>query len=856
MITLLEKPDKEEDILKILNSHVKEWFMKKFRVFSEPQKYSILKIHNKENILVSSPTGSGKTLTAFLSILNELITLSENNVLEDRIYAIYISPLKSLNNDLFFNLEQPLKEIEELAKKKFNIRVGVRTGDTSASEKQKMLKRSPHIFITTPESFSLLLTSVKFMELMRNAKYLIVDEIHALAENKRGSHLSLSLEMLQHLKGNEELTRIGLSATISPLEEVAKFLICNNRSCKIADISFNKKMDLKVLSPVKDLINTTYEETSRETYNLLNKLIQDHKTTLVFTNTRSATERVVHNLKEKFPKLYNENIAAHHGSLDKTHRLDTEKRMREGKLKCIVCSTSLELGIDIGFIDLVILLGSPKSISRALQRIGRAGHKLHDTIKGRIIVLDRDDLVECSVLLKNVIEKKIDKIYIPKKPLDVLAQQIYAMAIIDKFSTRDLFNIITKAYPYKDLEIKEFKEILDYLAGEYNSLEDRHVYAKIWHDKETEMIGKRGKLARVIYMTNIGTIPEESMIKVKINNQVIGTIDESFLERLKPGDVFILGGATYTFKYSRGQTAQVSSSVQRPPTVPSWFSEMLPLSFDLALEIGRFRHLMSQKISKSKKEVIDFINEYLYIDEYGSEAVYSYFREQYLFTKEIPSNKKIIIEHYSSEDDSKIIFHTLFGRRVNDCLSRSLAYAIYRLSHKEVEMGINDNGFYVSGKKIQALQGLNLVKSEEIRKILDLAIDNSEVLKRRFRHCAVRSLMILRSYKGKSKRVGRQQMSSMLLINAVKRISNDFPILKEARREVLEDSMDINSLKIVLERIERKEIEIKEIYTKIPSPFAFNIALQGRTDMLKMEDKVKFLRDMHRLVLMKIEEKE
>jgi len=1308
MITFLKKPDKEEDILKIFNPHAKEWFLKKFKSFSEPQKYSILRIHNKENILVSSPTGSGKTLTAFLSILNELITLSENNLLEDRIYAIYISPLKALSNDIFFNLEQPLKEIEELADKKFNIRVSVRTGDTSTSEKQKMLKKSPHIFITTPESFSLLLTSVKFMELMRNAKYVIVDEIHALAENKRGSHLSLSLEILNYLKG-EDFTRIGLSATISPLEEVAGFLVGSNRNCSIADISFNKKMDLKVLSPVKDLINTTYEETSSETYNLLNRLIQDHKTTLVFTNTRSATERVVHNLKEKFPELYAENIAAHHGSLDKTHRLETEKRMREGKLKCIVCSTSLELGIDIGFIDLVILLGSPKSVARAMQRClpynsrillsdgtykkigeivenkinakilsydkgrgfienriikyhkdlskelikiilhsglelectnehplltkkgwklarninindeiaeifnfeinnvpfiyevinqkyfyienredflrditdkyvrnknisytefakiigikqnhlqnylrkkgkrkgirsdiflkimkvcrikkvyylnylreikskswhrrpiplkfnkdfmwlsgivasdgsitqhkitkeykikignkdiellkecqkifneygfypnilknknnfytlecgsrllsemmlvlgikkgkkshvieisdilnkfpkelfipylegvlegdgnvndnirifsasrnfivgihnrlnrigiynyfkkdeakvsrlirkinndeiyclyisrnkhvkdfvkyctfrgkksrilknkkfpiykkdndidknicwtrvlsikkdetenpvynitlesspnnyfvesilthncGRAGHRLHDEIKGRIIVLDRDDLVECSVLLKNVIEKKIDKIHIPKNPLDVLAQQVYAMAIISRFSTRDLFNVIKKAYPYRDIEMKEFREILDYLAGEYNSLEDRHVYAKIWYDKENEMIGKRGKLARVIYMTNIGTIPEESMVKVKINNQVIGTIDESFLERLKPGDVFVLGGSTYTFRYSRGQTVQVSSSVQRPPTVPSWFSEMLPLSFDLALEIGRFRHLMSQKISKPKEEVIDFINEYLYIDEYGAEAIYSYFNEQYLFTKEIPTNRKILIEHYSSEDDNKIIFHTLFGRRVNDCLSRALAYAIYRLSHKEVEIGINDNGFYVSGKKIQAFQGLNLIKSNEIRKILDLAINNSEVLKRRFRHCAVRSLMILRSYKGKSKRVGKQQISSMLLINAVKRISNDFPILKEARREVLEDSMDINSLKIVLERIEKKEIEVKEIYTKIPSPFAFNIALQGRTDMLRMEDKVKFLKDIHRLVLMKIE---
>jgi len=262
--------------------------------------------------------------------------------------------------------------------------------------------------------------------------------------------------------------------------------------------------------------------------------------------------------------------------------------------------------------------------------------------------------------------------------------------------------------------------------------------------------------------------------------------------------------------------------------------------------------LMSQKMSKPKKEILDFINEYLYIDEYGAEAICSYFNEQYLFIKEIPTNKKIIIEHYSSEDDNKVIFHSLFGRRINDCLSRAMAYAIYRLQHKDVEIGINDNGFYISGKKVQAVQAFNLINSKDLRKILDLAINSSEILKRKFRHCAVRSLMILRSYKGKNKRVGRQQISSMLLINAVKRISEDFPILKEARREVLEDNMDINNLKLILEKIEKKEIEIKEIYTQIPSPFAFNIALQGRTDMLRMEDRVKFLRNMHNLVLAKI----
>ncbi|MEK6948915.1 MAG: helicase-related protein, partial [Nanoarchaeota archaeon] len=347
-----------------------------------------------------------------------------------------------------------------------------------------------------------------------------------------------------------------------------------------------------------------------------------HKTTLVFTNTRSATERVVHNLKDKFPKYYNEsNIGAHHGSLSKAHRHKLEDDLRAGKIKCAVCSTSLELGIDIGYIDLVICLSSPKSVARALQRIGRSGHRLHDITKGRIIVLDRDDLVECAVLLKSAIEKKIDKIHIPTNALDVLAQQIFGIAIYEKIHVNSLFDLIKNSYCYHNLEKKDFMEVIDYLAGKYISLEDRHIYAKIWHDEETGMIGKRGKMARVLYMTNIGTIPDETSVRVKIGDLIVGTIEEAFLEKLRPGDVFVLGGNVYEFKFSRGMTAQVSASANRPPNVPSWFSEMLPLSFDLALEIGRFRKLSNEMFcsNKSKEEIIGFINSFVYADENASE---------------------------------------------------------------------------------------------------------------------------------------------------------------------------------------------------------------------------------------------
>ncbi len=859
MITYLEKPHKKEELDKILNPMIKQWFFSKFKEFSLPQLYGVLEIHNENNILISAPTGSTKTLTSFLSILNELINLSENNMLEDKTYAVYISPLKALSNDIQINLKTPLEEMEKLAEKKFGIRIAVRTGDTTASEKQKMSKKAPHILITTPESLAIVLTSTKFIEHLKSTRYIIVDEIHALADSKRGTHLSLSLERLQSITETQP-TRIGLSATISPLEEIAQFLVGledgKTRPCKIVDVQFIKKMDLKVISPVPDIINIAPEKLHTEMYSLLDSLIQEHKTTLIFTNTRSATERVVYHLKEKFPQNYTENIGAHHGSLSKEHRFNIEQKLREGKLKVVVCSTSLELGIDIGYIDLVILLGSPKSVARALQRIGRSGHRLHETSKGRIIVLDRDDLVECSVLLKSAIEKKIDKIHIPKNCLDVLAQQIYGIAISNQISYKELYSLVRQAYPYKDLSMTDFREIIEYLSGEYSSLEDRHIYAKIWYDKETGMIGKKGKLARMIYMTNIGTIPDESFISVKIGEQTVGHIDELFLEKLKRGDVFILGGNRYIFLFSRGMTAQVQATVSKLPTIPSWFSEMLPLSFDLAMEIGKFRRLVEEKMlaKRNKEEIIKFILDYLYLDENAANAIYEYFREQFLYKKEIPNDKKIVIEYcYAGDKKKYVIFHSLYGRRVNDVLSRALAYAISRFQHKDVEIGINDNGFYLSSEtNIQATQALSKIKSSELQKIMELAIDKTQVLSRRFRHVATRALMILREYKGKRKNVGRQQVSSMILMNALKRISPNFSLIKETKREVFEDLMDINNAELVLKQIEDEKIKIKEINTTIPSPFAFNLIIQAHTDIYKIEDKQEFIQRMHNLVMAKI----
>ncbi|HLG28860.1 MAG TPA: helicase-related protein, partial [Candidatus Brocadiales bacterium] len=446
-------------------------------------------------------------------------------------------------------------------------------------------------------------------------------------------------------------------------------------------------------------------------------------------------------------------IGAHHSSLSKEHRFAIETALREGRLRAVVCSTSLELGIDIGYIDLVILLGSPKSVARALQRVGRSGHQLHATTKGRIIVLDRDDLIECSVLLKHAVEKKIDKIHIPSNCLDVLAQQLVGIALEQMWDIEELYRMLRQSYCYRALEWKDYDELLAYLAGEYISLEDRHIYARIWYDREQKKIGKKGKMSRVIYMTNIGTIPDQTGVTVKIGTHKIGSIDEIFMERLNVGDRFVLGGEVYEFKHARGMVAQVTAATGKKPTVPSWFSENLPLSFDLAIGIQKFRLIIKEKFdAKEKKaQVISFIHDYLYIDDNAAHAIYNYLREQYLYIG-MPNEKELYVEYYKEGGKWYVIFHSLYGRRVNDAFARSVAYAVSRVLHEDVSITISDNGFMlVLNKHVAIMPVLSLIKVKDFQGILRNAIDKTEVLKRRFRHCAGRALMILRNYKGRIK---------------------------------------------------------------------------------------------------------
>lgn len=852
------EPYKNEEVKAILNPVVAEWFFGKFAAFSPTQLYGVKNIYDRKNILVSAPTGGTKTLTAFLGILNYLVDLSLKKELEDKIYAVYTSPLKALSNDIFFNLIKPLEEIKEVANKKGlemqEIRVGLRTGDTTVSERAKMARKSPHILVTTPESLAIVLTSPKFVEKLHALEFVIVDEIHALT-NKRGVYLSLTLERLTEVSLIEPV-RVGLSATISPLEEIAKFLVGAGRDCLIAEVKLLKKIEIDLEFPGNNILETEEAENQKKLYHLLDEMIQNNRTTLIFTNTRNATERIVHYLDYHFPGKYLGVIGAHHSSMSKEKRFEIEDRLRKGELKVVVSSTSLELGIDIGSIDLVVMIRSPKSVSRALQRIGRAGHKLHENPRGRFIVMDRDDLVECGVMMKEMIEKKIDRAEIPKNALDVLAQQIYGMAISKIWDVNEMLKTIRKSYCYENLTKEDFFSVVSYLAGDY-ALEHRHVYAKIWYEEKEGKIGKKGKMARVIYLTNIGTIAEEGFISVVIGSgdgrgQIVGKIDEPFLERMKRGDIFVLGGKKYQFLYSRGMKAFVSADVSRNPTIPSWFSESLPLSFDLALEIGRFRKLVKEQLN-NKTKCVEFIMKYIYCKKEVAEQAYEYFKEQEEFS-EIPDSENIVVEKFKEEKEY-LLFHSMYGRRVNDALARAYAYAAGRLRMRDIEMGINDNGFFIAGEKLDEKKIIESVKADKLRDILNLAIDKTDILKRRFRHCAARSLMILRSYKGREKSVGKQHVHSEFLLSAVRKISEEFPILREARREVLEDLMDVSNAQKVLKMVENGRVKIKVVRVPIVSPFGLNLMMQGKSDLIKMEDKVKFLKRMHELHLKVIKEK-
>ncbi|MEL9914575.1 MAG: helicase-related protein, partial [Thermoplasmatales archaeon] len=585
------------------------------------------------------------------------------------------------------------------------------------------------------------------------------------------------------------------------------------------------------------------EQVNERTYDIIENLVREHTTTLVFTNTRSGAERVSSKLIERGIL----DLEAHHSSLSKESRLSVEERLKRGELKCAVSSTSLELGIDIGSIDLVIQVGSPKGIAKGLQRVGRSGHSVFATAKGRIIPMDIDDLMESLVLVKAARERRLDKITIPKNSLDVLSQFITGISLDRKWDDRDVLKMVRRSYCYRELDEGDFYNVLEYLSGGF---EEGNVYSKIWWDKEGHTFGRK-KSTRLIFFTNAGTIPEEADYEVfSVDNRHLGSLSEKFVEKLHRGDIFVLGARTYEFMRMRGNKIFIKDASGRKPTVPSWVGEMLPRTFDLSIEVGKFR----AELEKRAKEgtIDDFLREEYQADDNSIRSISSYIESQMNFG--IPSDTVLLVEGYIDKANQySVIFHFPFGRRVNDALSRVIAFNISRTFSANSRISLTDDGFMLTFNRKIDIQGiLKLIPEIDLRSSLRNAVKSTELFKQRFRHCATRSFMVLRRYRGKEVSVARQQLRSERVLNILFSMDR-FPIIEETFREIEGIVMDLENSERILRDIREGRIKIQtRDYSHYPSPFAFGIISTGISDIVLMEDKTAIIRELQESLLAKM----
>ncbi len=811
--------EESDEILSTFHPAVRKWFTAHFDSVTEPQKLAFPHIKRDENVLLLSPTGSGKTLAGFLVSIDYLVRLAERNQLEDMVYLIYVSPLRALSNDIKKNLMIPLEGMKKEAPFA-DIRVFVRTGDTPAHKKSKMLKKPPHILITTPETLQIILNAPKFREKLVSVKYVIVDEIHDLCDSKRGVSLSLSLERLQELAG--PFVRIGLSATQAPVEEIGRFLAGVERPVRILTAEKEKKYDITIVKP-QSLSSLSLEKAVEETYDILKSLIESHNVTLVFSNTRSRTERIVYQLKDR--QLYS--VAAHHGSMSTETRHEIEHLLKKGQIKAVITSTSLELGIDIGDIDLVVQLGSPKNTAKLMQRIGRAGHGLGAVSKGVLVAQDRDELVELEILKRKALEYRLEPVQIPQNCLDVLAQHLVGMSLEKVWSAGEAFQLVRRSSCYRNLEFTEFVKVLEYLGGYYSDLEEKHVYRKLWFDGQK--FG-RVKASKYLYFLNCGTIPSEATFVVFLDNIPLGTLSEHFVSYLKPRDIFVLGGRSLEFVKIEGMRVMVKDAQGGKPTVPSWRGEVLSRSYEFAHDLSGYRKEMQEKMDLEDQAEADSL---------------SYFKEQRKAAGFIPTCETLFVERYIDGDSFyHLIFHFPFGRRVNEALARG-----YGQKLNCSDFTVTDNGFMLnSGGALTFTK--EVLSSQELMNILRASVWDTELFCQRFRHCAERGFLLLKSYRGKSVSPRTQYFRARSLM---RELPFDFPLVKETFNEVLYSALDSDHAVEVLEKIERGEMDvIVSDYTTIPSPFALSIVMAGAQDVITLKDRSEFLQHMQKALTERI----
>ena len=886
-------PDGVDDlhVVEGLEPAVAAWWIERFGEYvpengglcTPPQKDAIPLIREGTNALICAPTGSGKTLASFTAIIDDLYRRArDGDGLDNTVYCLYVSPLKSLANDIHRNLAVPLSGIADRSDADVEIRHAIRHGDTSSADRQAMLTTTPHVLNTTPETLAILLNSPKFREKLRTVEYVIVDEIHALAESKRGTHLAVSLERLERL-ANGSPTRIGCSATVEPLSTMAEFLVgrevagqdSDPREYEIVDARFVREFDLEVRSPTADLIGTHPEVVRERFYDELHDLVQAHTNTLVFTNTRSGAERVLHHLRERFDEYDEENSGCHHGSLSKGQRTRIEEGLKEGSLDVVTSSTSLELGVDMPHLDLVVQIGSPKSVASLLQRVGRSGHRVGETVVGRVYALDRDELIECAVMAERAESGFVDRTFVPENAHDVAAQHVYGMAINGPLPERDVRAVLRRSYPYRHYTGDDFDRLFRYLTADYEGLEDRNVYAKIWRDANDppdgehhypefsvgeRLVGKRGRLARPIYMQNVGTIPDSFSCQVftRADDEWVGDLDEGYLDTLDSGDVFVLGGDRFAFRYRRGSKVYVDRTGERP-TVPSWYAERLPLSYDLGRAILRFQRELCDRLDEGPAAARAYLRTFPINDE-AVRAIVRTFDAQvrYADVESVSTDERLAIEEVLDRDEYRRRYHvrSLYGRRFNDGFSRLLAHRVAAATGANVGVAVADNGFSLSvplNRKVDLVGLLSDLDPEDVRPTLRTALADTELLQRYFRINATRSLMILKRYKGYERSASEQQVTGEMLLGFAEEL-DDFAPVEETYRELLADRLDVAGIEAVLRAIDDGDLEVCTHRLDSPSPRSFGLATLSASDVVLAEDESAVLRAFHDRVMSAIED--
>ena len=830
----------------------REWFVRAFDAPTEAQAQAWPAIATGEHVLISAPTGSGKTLAAFLWALDRLAAdtkgLSPSGHRErrpagdvTRTRLVYVSPLKALSYDIERNLRAPLQGIGA------DLRVAIRTGDTPQRERQQMLREPPDVLITTPESLYLMLTS-RAREILRGAEWVIVDEIHAVAGTKRGAHLALTLERLDALAGTareaggREVQRIGLSATQNPLEEVGRFMVGPRRRCRIVDTGVRKPLDIKIHVPVESMVEPDAtptpdldplsggtEATRRSIwpaiYPELLRLVQEHRSTILFVNNRRSAERIALRLNELAspqdgPPV--EIARAHHGSLAREERLVVEELLKAGEIPCIVATSSLELGIDMGAVDLVLQVESPKSVAAGLQRIGRAGHNVGDTSKGRIFPKFRADLLECAVVARRMRDGAIEPTVVPRNPLDVLAQQIVAIAAAqdddEPVTVDDLHALVTRTYTYAELSRAQLENVLDMLDGRYPSSEFAELRPRIVWDRVAGTIRPR-RGARALAVTNAGTIPDRGLFMVTLpDGRRVGELDEEMVYEARPGQTFLLGASSWRIEEIGRDRVIVTPAPGAPGAIPFWKGDSVGRPKELGEAIGRFARWAVDQPAETLAADYD-------LDELAARNLLDYLREQQQATRVIPSDKTIVIERFRDEiGDWRLCVLSPYGGRIHAAWGLALSARIRDQLGLEADAIWSDDGIIVHLPDADEAPGADiaLIEPDELEDMVVAELSGSALFGARFRENAGRSLLIPRAYPGKRTPLWQQRLKSQTLLEVAKRYG-EFPIILETYRECLRDVLDLPGLRDLLTQLHRREISVVEVETPTASPFASSL---------------------------------